>query len=335
MYQLPNQIDPTLPGTLPPDHITNWPSLLDQLLSDLFTPVNPPLLDLGNNLLAGLAAIVVVWTGLRIAFSGGFQAWDLVRLVIGLSIPLGMLRFYAVEIPGVGFTFPGLIPAGANQIAELFQADIVDEMNKAMQTLQDRIRNNVINSSQGGDFSFNNWINAFFEAATAVVISIILGLFFMGAFAAIYAISMAQVFWAQTALSILIFLGPVFIPWLVWEPMKFLFWGWFRAMITYSLYGVIASAVMRVWCSLALTVMNSVTSEMLSFTEAAGATSGVYIVAIIPLLVGAVMSATKIPQLANALVTGGGGGGGGIGGLAAGAMSAGGGKMAKLAGGAK
>ena len=187
MYQLPNQIDPTLPGTLPPDHITNWPSLLDQLLSDLFTP---------STHLSSTWAQPIGRAGRdrrRLdrpphRVSGGFQAWDLVRLVIGLSIPLGMLPLLRRRNSRRRLHLSRLIPAGANQIAELFQADIVDEMNKAMQTLQDRIRNNVINSSQGGGFSFNNWINAFFEAATAVVISIILGLFFMGAFAAIYAI---------------------------------------------------------------------------------------------------------------------------------------------------
>ena len=39
---------------------------------------------------------------------------------------------------------------------------------------------------------------------------------------------------------ILTFVGPMMIPWLVFEPMAFLFWGWFRSMITFALYGAIA-----------------------------------------------------------------------------------------------
>ena len=42
------------------------------------------------------------------------------------------------------------------------------------------------------------------------------------------------------------------IPWLVFEPMAFLFWGWLRSMITFALYGAIAGAIMRVFMSVSL-----------------------------------------------------------------------------------
>ena len=64
---------------------------------------------------------------------------------------------------------------------------------------------------------------------------------------AIYSITMAQVMWAQIALAILMILGPLFIPFLVIEPLSFLFWGWFKALWTYSLYGALAAAIMRVF----------------------------------------------------------------------------------------
>ena len=56
----------------------------------------------------------------------------------------------------------------------------------------------------------------------------------------LFAVTYAQVIWAQIALAILIILGPIFIPFLVFEPLAFLFWGWFKGMLTYSLYAVIA-----------------------------------------------------------------------------------------------
>ena len=68
----------------------------------------------------------------------------------------------------------------------------------------------------------------------------------------IYAVTYAQVIWAQMALLILTFVGPMMIPWLVFEPMAFLFWGWFRSMITFALYGAIAGAIMRVFMSVSL-----------------------------------------------------------------------------------
>ena len=74
------------------------------------------------------------------------------------------------------------------------------------------------------------------------------------------AITYAQVIWAQIALAILIILGPIFIPFLVFDPLSFLFWGWFRAMITYSLYAVIAGAVLRVFSAVGIAFITSMGS---------------------------------------------------------------------------
>ena len=71
------------------------------------------------------------------------------------------------------------------------------------------------------------------------------------------AVTYAQVIWAQVALAILIILGPIFIPFLVFDPLSFLFWGWFRAMITYSLYAVIAGAVLRVFSAVGISYITS------------------------------------------------------------------------------
>ena len=304
MYLQQNPIDPTLPGSLPRGDLTDWPRMLDELLSSLFTPTDPPMLELGNNLWTALASIVVVWTGLRIAFAGAsFRPWELVQLVIGLSIPLGMLRFYSTPLPGVGFSFPMLIPAGANQIAELFQADIITEMNAGFHQLADAFAQNMTAAVESGG-GLEARINAFFENLLTKLVGWVAYAGIFLAFAGIFAISMAQVFWAQMAISICIFLGPVFIPWLVFEPMKFLFWGWFRAMLTYSFYGVIAAAIMRVWCSLSLTMLNSMVADSLSFTDALSGGPSVHTIAVIPLFAAAFLSAMKIPELAGALVGG-------------------------------
>ena len=335
MYLQQNPIDPTLPESLPPADLTDWPRMLDELLSSLFTPTDPPMLDLGNNLWTGLASIVVVWTGLRIAFAGAsFRPWDLVQLVIGLSIPLGMLRFYANDVPGVGISFPMLIPAGANQIAELFRADIITEMNAGLHQLADAYTQNMAAAVESGGGGLEARINGFLENTITRIFSWVFQGFLTLGYAGIFAICMAQVFWAQIAISILIFLGPVFIPFLVFEPLKFLFWGWFRAMLTYSFYAVIAAAIMRVWCSLSLTMLNSLVANSLNFTDVLDGGPNVHAVAVIPLFAAAFLSAMKVPELAGAIV-GGPSGGGGISALVATAMTGGRGKILKMAGGAK
>ena len=341
MFIQQTPIDPTLPAAVDPADLTNWPAMLDQILGNLLTPAAPPLLGLGNALWTGLASIVVVWTGLRIAFSGGsFNFWDAVRLIIGLSIPLGMLRFYAVDVPGVGLPFPAIIPAGANQITDLLRSDIITEMNASTLRLSEAFTQNLAagTAEGGGIFDVAGAIQAWLENKIMTIIGWVGQLVLLLAFIGIYAISMAQVFWAQIAIAILIFLGPAFIPWLVFEPLSFLFWGWFRAMWTYSLYAIIATALMRVWCTLSLTLLESLVADNLSYTDVLGGGINVHFVAIVPLFAAAVMSASKVSELAGA-IAGASPSGGGMGAITSTAISAAaakfGGRFTKLAGGMK
>ena len=90
---------------------------------------------MGNDLWKGLALIVVVLTGLKIAFSGNIQPWELVKLVIGLWIPWVMLQFYTTNIPGMAFTFPGMIAAGGNWLHDLLIGDTIYAMHTELANL--------------------------------------------------------------------------------------------------------------------------------------------------------------------------------------------------------
>ena len=116
--------------------------------------------------------------------------------------------------------------------------------------------------------------------------------------------------------------------------MKFLFWGWFRAILTYSFYAIIASAILRVWCSLSLTMLNSFVRDSLQFTDVLDGTPNIHAVAVVPLFAAALISALKVPELAGAMV-GGPSGGGGFATAAATAFSAGKAGIAKMATGGK
>jgi type IV secretory pathway VirB6-like protein len=41
-------------------------------------------------------------------------------------------------------------------------------------------------------------------------------------------------------------LGPIFIPFLVFDKLEFLFWGWLRAFIGFCFYKVLAAAVLSI-----------------------------------------------------------------------------------------
>ena len=121
------------------------------------------------------------------------------------------------------------------------------------------------------------------------------------------AVTYAQVIWAQIALAILIILGPVFIPFLVFEPLSFLFWGWFRAMITYSLYAVIAGAVLRVFSAVGIAFITSMGQANLNFNSLMEV--GLWMLAVVPFFIAGMLASLKIGEMASMLVTGGGAGG--------------------------
>ena len=144
----------------------------------------------------------------------------------------------------------------------------------------------------------------------------------------LYCVTYAQVLWAQVAIAILIFLGPLFIPWLVFEPMSFLFWGWFRSLIVFSLYGALAGAVMRVFMGVGLGYVTSYSNAIINFDVVS---MGGWVLAVLPLFVAGILASLKVGELASMLVTGSAVTSSGASGVATAAASGGGG-AGKLAG---
>ena len=57
--------------------------------------------------------------------------------------------------------------------------------------------------------------------------------------------------------SIIGLLGPVFIPWMVFDKTDFLFWGWLKAFLGFEFYKVVAAATMSVMSHLLITYLTS------------------------------------------------------------------------------
>ena len=76
------QFVPAIPAdpAAAPDPATVVSATMDQVA----LAAAPQIHTAGFGLWRGLAAILVVWTGLRVAFTGDFRPWDLVRVVIAL-----------------------------------------------------------------------------------------------------------------------------------------------------------------------------------------------------------------------------------------------------------
>ena len=316
------QIDPNVPTAIPPEQMRDFKSFLDTVLAGIIGPAAQPLLDTGNALWTGMAVIVVVWTGARIAFSGNIQPWELVRLVIGLWVPWVMLQFYSTPLPGMAWSFPGAVAAGGTWLQNFFIADTAYAMQTELGNLVHHLWADFETSySQGSILNVittggHGTLTLFAGAAIMAFVVICLALLFC--------VTYAQVIWAQVAISILILLGPIFIPWLVFDPLAFLFWGWFRALIIYALYGAIAGVVMRVFAGIGLGYVTTLANTSLNWSSISDL--ALWCLAVIPLFVAGLLASLKVGELASMLVTSGGASSSGL--MSAGMMAATGGKAA-------
>ena len=306
------QIDPNIPANLPPEEIRDFQSFIQTALDGLTAAAGGDVMALGTGMLTGLALIVIVIAGVKIAFSGNIQPWEVVRLVIGIWIPWVMMQFYTTTIPGMSQTFPGMIAEGGNFLHEMLLGDIISSMQTELGDMVRAIAANMQTQAAQGNVIgiLTGGVHAFVTAVAGSIIMALLVLMLIVLFAVTY----AQVIWAQIALAILIILGPIFIPFLVFEPLAFLFWGWFKGMLTYSLYAVIAGCVLRVFSAVGIayiTTLGGANLDTQSMTQV-----GLWTLAVIPLFIAGLLSSLKCGELAAMLVTGGGAGGSGLMGMA-------------------
>ena len=254
-------IDPSVPTQIPADQLQDFKSFLDVVLDSVVGGAAPDVHALGLQLWGGLAAVMVAWTGLKIAFSGTFQSWEIVKLVIGIAIPRTMLHYYIVPIPGVGLTFPATIAAGGAWLQNLFLSDVVSAGYTEMAGLVQAYAAHLGSAwSSGGMLTI---VTAGFSVIFSSAVSLALGASLVFALSALFCITYAQVIWAQIALAIAILLGPALIPFLLFEPLSFLFWGWFRTLMVYTLYGVVAGAVLRVFMGVGLGYITTYTDALM------------------------------------------------------------------------
>ena len=308
----PLQIDPNVPTNIPPEDLDNFKSFLDTVMDDIVEANGATILDAGNLLWRGLAGIVVVWTGIKIAMSGSFSIWTIVDVVIGLWIPWVMLLFYSTPIPGVGFTFPGMIVGGGNWLMDFFISDIATAMRTELAQMVNQLATSIVDA--WADVSWWDLAAVGLGTVASLLLASVMAFIVAGGLILLYAVTYAQVIWAQIAILILTFLGPMMIPWLVFEPMAFLFWGWFRSMIVFSLYGAIAGALMRVFLGVGLGYVTTFATTVSDVKNPESLTGWTLIV--VPLIVACLLASLKIGELAGMLVSGGGGGSGGMTGVA-------------------
>jgi len=295
------------------DDLANLPQFVDATIASFLGTSSAPLaiLGAGDAMTQGIALILIVWTGLRVAFSGTYNPWELIKLVFILGWPLFFINYYYTNIPGLGLSFPRLIAGMGDWISLQFGANI---LGTALANLMDLAQQQaeIVGENWG---STNLWttittggqqvIHALL--ATAIITSFVLGMVL------VTALALAQVIFAKIAMAILIAIGPIFIPFMIVPKMDFLFWGWLKAMVQYSLYSAIAIIQLNLWTTIIDRYVLSMTNLAPGF-QALTLLSGVWLVPVFLVLVCALVCILKIGDLAGMIVGAGSDGGGVIGG---------------------
>ena len=209
---------------------------------NLTATVAPSVDALGLHMVIALATIMLVWFGVQEALASaqggaGFSVARFLNFFLLITFAYCFVRFYDGSIPGIGYSLKGFISGGTSSLVDYIG-------NDSTQEIQDMIRNAL---GQVGNLapSFTEPYKLICTYTVQIVLSIL---------AALISVIIA---YGAIAATIVGLLGPVFIPWMVFDKTDFLFWGWLRAFIGFEFYKVVAAATLSIMSHLMITYLTS------------------------------------------------------------------------------
>ncbi|MGA7635196.1 MAG: type IV secretion system protein [Terriglobales bacterium] len=179
-----------------------------------------------------LATIMMVWFGVQeaLASASGGPGFDMRRFIsffILITFAYSFVNFYNTAIPGIGTSLKGFIDGGTANLVEIIGQDSFNTMTAQI----DGAAKNMGTAMPSVLLSpYKSFVFFMVQMALAVANALIL----------------AIVAYGIVASTIIGLLGPIFIPFLVFEKLDWLFWGWLKAYLGFSFYKVIAAATLNV-----------------------------------------------------------------------------------------
>ena len=284
--------------------VENWHNFANQLA----TAMAPQMMAAGMDLWRGLSLIVIVWTGTQMALAAaGVNMASMVRMVISLAMPLEMLQFYTVPLPwpGVTLTVPDVIAGMGNWLHGVIVADAGEGMLTELQTMfQGMYANLMLTPEMPGILNPLRMWASLMSAIFSGIVGLVLWLVILAVMVVVYCVGLAQIVWAQLAIAIAVLLGPIFIPFLVLPPLSFLFWGWFKTLLTYSLYAAIAAAVFRVSSQVGAEVLRGLAAPGPYLTPGGAGTFLQNFLMVMLFGVAALLASLQVGQFASMLLSG-------------------------------
>jgi len=209
---------------------------------NLTATVSPSMDSIGLHMVLSLATIMLVWFGMQEALASaqggpGFSVARFLNFFLLITFAYCFVRFYNGAIPGIGYSLTGFIRGETSSLVDYIG-------NDSTQEVQDTIRTAL---AQVGNLSpsFTEPYKLLCSFTVQIVLSILTAL--IGVIIAYGAIGA----------TIVGLLGPIFIPWMVFDKTDFLFWGWLKAFLGFEFYKVVAAATMSVMSHLLISYLTT------------------------------------------------------------------------------
>jgi len=213
----------------------------------LTATVSPSVDALGIHMVLALATIMLVWFGVQEALvasqgGAGFSMAKFLSFFMLVTFAYCFVKFYDGSIPGIGYSLKGFISNGTNSLVDYIGNDSTQEMQS------------IIHTALGKMGTMSPALTEPYTLLCTYTVQIILSI--------LTALIGVIIAYGAIGATIIGMLGPIFIPWMVFDKTEFLFWGWLRAFLGFSFYKVVAAATMSVMSHLLITYFTSGASQM-------------------------------------------------------------------------
>ena len=238
--------------------------------------------NMGQNLFRMFATILVAWYGIKSALGSAsgrraFQFDHFASLLLTLSFGFAMVNYYSDPVPGIGSSFHAIITNESQFLAARINQAELQAVLQAVNDFQARLDAPGVTDLLG-------------TIVYAVIIILL---------AAAQAISIVVIAYGFVATAVCVLVGPIFVPFFIVPKLEWLFWGWFKCLLQYAFYQVIAAAVVFVIGNLILGVLR---------LQPPGTVSTVQLIGWFPVLfitfLASIYVLLKVPTLTNHIFSG-------------------------------
>jgi hypothetical protein len=210
---------------------------------DNLTATAAPSVDsLGLHMVLSLATIMMVWFGVQEALASaqggpGFNMAKFLNFFLLLTFAYCFVKFYDGSIPGIGYSLKSFISGGTSSLVDYIGNDSTQEVQTTIHNALAKVGTMSPSLTEPYTLLCTYTVQIILSILTALIAVII-------AYGAIGA-------------TIIGLLGPVFIPWMVFDKTDFLFWGWLKAFLGFEFYKVVAAATLSVMSHLLISYLTS------------------------------------------------------------------------------